>query len=373
MMKFSTKPIGILCLIFLVVSCQRGLEPPVIVATQKPTIASLEIPVFTTTVNSNPSPTLTSTPQPALVVHEWQPERVLAFLEIIPGDGGGMPFHPPRFTLYANGDLFITRSLGEVHQYREQILFRKLGEREICQNLNTLDQIGFFDYDPSTYEFVGGNPNIKGGPSIRIEVNGWRSHKHDYYELGLYLQDELTGELTAQWLVNRQPGQDDQDGFPIISPSLRSAYYFFVEYPNRGFEIYQPEKLVVWIEKIGFADNSNNQAKAWNLQNMPISVLSNRIDPFDNDSSNDYLVLTGRDASSIFNYIGQRISTEIYYETDGNGKRTYYMFYARPLLPYESIGSYGSQIPAPDSEKPNFMIKCYPSDGVMIIPTPSIP
>lgn len=362
----------ILVSILFLVSCQQKVQPSLTVDTEEPVVVRLETQTATSTVSPVPSQTLTNTPQPSLVEHEWQPERVLLSFRFTPGDGGGIPFPPLHFVLYANGDLFITRSLGEVYQYQKQMFFRKLDEREICQNLNTLDQIGFLDYDPSTYEFVGGSPNVVGGPSAQIELYAWKSHKHEYYELGMYLDDEITGEMT-NILIKQGDDVKSRDGFPIIPSSLRSAYYFFTEYPSQNFEVYQPKQLFVWIEKIGLDENGNDQARAWNLQNMPISVLSNRIDPFDNDSSNDYLILTGREASEIFNYIDERISTEIYYETDGNDKRTYYMFYARPLLPYESIGSYGSQISTLDSKKPNFTLKCYPSDGVLPIPTPSIP
>jgi hypothetical protein len=57
---------------------------------------------------------------------------------------------------------------------------------------------------------------------------------------------------------------------------------------------------------------------------------------------------------------------------DGNKK--YYALFARPLLPYEVLGDYGmSEIPAPGSPEPNFKLTCYPSDGVLPIPSPSNP
>jgi hypothetical protein len=181
-----------------VLSCLQRTRPYVAPETQEPVIVRTETQAVTSAVSPTSSPTRTSTPQPPLVEHEWQPEWVLLSFNFTSGDGGGdlRPPLAPKFILYADGNLFVERFLEKGSQF----LVKKLERKEICQTLNTLDQIGFLDYDPSSYEFIGGGPYVMGAGGVSIEVNSWKSHNGNYYILSRSLYDELTGKYSDELL-----------------------------------------------------------------------------------------------------------------------------------------------------------------------------
>lgn len=332
-------------------------------------------PSRTPTPSLTPFPTLTISPtstlQPSLTEHQWRPERVLISLEFTPGDGGGFAPRAPSFILYADGSMFTTRFLEIDHDYKEQLLFKKIGRKEICQNLNTLDQIGFLDYNPESYIFTDGGPQIQGAGSASIRVNAWKAQEGHYYELPLYIGPNFPDSLAS--ILDLK----NQKGFPVISPALRNAYYFLSEYSAEGFEIYKPDRLAVWIrpleqDSIDYVE-SNENPKEW-AQNAPsLTSMFAKIDYGNNDASFRYLVLTGRNANVVYHFLNESFGADYYYELKNNGERVYYVLSARPVLPYELPLGYTSQIPAPGSVKPDFKLTCYPSDGVLPTPTPSLP
>lgn len=357
----------------LVLSCQQGTRPSVATETQEPLTVRTETQTVTSTVSPARSPTMTSTPQPPLVEHEWEPEQALMLFRFTAGDGGGIIAQsaPPRFILYADGGLFVTRSTED--DSRQQLFFKKLTREEICQNLNTLDQIGFLDYDPSTYEFVGDGPMMMGAPGVYMEVNSWKSHKSHYYELGLFIPDKLTGRTPAE-LRMQDPGENMEYSSPVISPALQTAYYFFTEYSVQGFEIYQPERLAVWLVPLKSMTDEAATAREWTLTNLSLDQLSAQVDIMDDEFLNDTIILKGKDASLAFNEFDRSFSLDgrYYFQTSPDGEKEYYLVYARPLLPYE-VQTSPETYEIMDSPKPDFKLKCYPSDGVVPPPTPSIP
>jgi hypothetical protein len=371
-------------LVLLLLSLLTACAPATLLATASASFtpsltlqpSQTRYPSRTPTPSLTPFPTLTISPtstlQPPLTEHQWQPERVLISLEFTPGDGGGFAPSYPSFILYADGNMFKTGFLKIENEYRKQLLFKKLGRKEICQNLNTLDQIGFLDYDPSDYQFIGGYPSVQGGGSVYIRVSAWKPHNNIYHELGIYLNEEMASSLNENRIdIN------DQRGFPVISPALRNAYYFLSEYSAEGFEIYKPDRLAVWIrpleqDSIDYVENNENP-KEWARNAPSLASMFAKIDYGNNDASFRYLVLTGRDADVVYHFLNESFGADYYYELKNNGEKIYYVLSARPVLPYELPLDYTSQIPAPGSVKPDFKLTCYPSDGILPIPTPSIP
>ena len=325
-----------------------------------------ETPNITSTVTPTFTPTLTSTPQPPLAVHEWRPDTVLISVRDSLGDGGVTvgDLGPPKFILYADGSLFITRTDRVDGDFQRRILAKQLNREKICQHLNTLDQIGYLDYDSSTYTFIGGEPNSIGGPSIKIDVNAWISKSDWFYDLEYYLQNNVVQEIYGQ------------DGYPIVSPALRDAHKFLYEYPIDDFEIYAPDRLGVWISPVGkvFFDSYGLYAKYGENNNISIISLLNDAEFLRDNEYQKFVILNGRDAQSLYDYFGNVIGIDYFYIEDPkeeDGKK-YYEVFVRPLLPYEMpSGSYLSTIPVPDLPKPNFKLTCYPSDGVLPIPSPS--
>ena len=222
----------ILFVVLFMVGCQstpsivpptETLFPPITPIpseTLAPTQTSSPLPTLTAsvTVQLTFTPTLTSTPQPPLVIHEWNPETVLISMRESMGDGGMSvgDLGPPPFILYADGSLFVTKTIVVDDRHQTQVLVKKMSKKEICQHLNTLDQIGYLDYDSSNYTFIGGEPYWIGSKSIFITINAWKAKSDWYYDLAFSMDENTIRDLYGQ------------DGYPIISPALRDIYYFLM-------------------------------------------------------------------------------------------------------------------------------------------------
>jgi hypothetical protein len=183
--------------------------------------------------------------------------------------------------------------------------------------------------------------------------------------------EELTGEIASNFAKD---GRDinNRDGFPIISPALRNAYYLFVDYPVDGFEVYQPEKLAVWIRPLEPQEFPDIQWEQWHLAALSIANMFSRIDSKDAGFDEHYLTLYGQEARALYKFLDESFSTKYYLEVNKLGERNYYAFHARPLLPYEQPGTYDTGIPAPAATPASLKLKCNPSDGVMPVPEPNL-
>ena len=214
---------------------------PTLTPSRTPIPSKTSIPSETSTLTFAVAPaftsTPTSTPQPPLVEHEWNPETVLISMDWSPGDGGGHigDLGPPTFILYADGNIFMLNLLKLEDGYHVQVLNKKLNRLELCKHINTLDQIGYLDYIPSDYSFIGDKSLVIGAPSISINVNAWKSSSGSYYGLIDYLENDTVKEYYGK------------NGYPIISPALQNAYHFLDQYPSQGLEVYNPERVLLWI------------------------------------------------------------------------------------------------------------------------------
>jgi hypothetical protein len=321
----------------------------------KTPIPSTIVPTFTITP--------TSTSQPPLTEHEWKPETVLISMRFSPGDGGGFigDLGPPSFILYADGSLFILNWLEVDNEYRVEVLTKKLDRLELCKHINTLDQIGFLDYSPSDYLFIGGESLVDGASSVQIAVNTWKSKSGDYYGLSLFLKDNIVKEYYGQ------------NGYPIISPALRTTYRFLDQYPTQGLEVYSPERVLLWIVPAEYYELVDPSAiiPTWQLNSPSLRTLMERAHVSAYDENIRSIILDGKEAKSVYTYFENSMTTRVFEQEMSDGTKEYYALHVRPLLPYELPGEYHrvGQIPAPGSPKPNFKLTCYPSDGVLPVPT----
>jgi hypothetical protein len=136
-----------------------------------------------------PTSVLTSTPVPTLVAHEISQSEALVVLESYGGDGVCHPIpNTPELILFPDGELFINR-----FSYEQQVFLKQraqLSRQETCKLLNSIDQAGFFDYDPATYISDPVNwPLIMGMDTTRITVQTWRSNSVDLYGLDDFIDD----------------------------------------------------------------------------------------------------------------------------------------------------------------------------------------
>jgi hypothetical protein len=301
------------------------------------------------------TPTIPGTPQPPLKEHEWTPEPILLRLDFTRGDGGGIlaSSDPPRFILYSDGNLLLKYPLLAGTPHGDwQLLHKQLTRGEMCRILNTLDQAGFLDYDPSSYEV-----DAKGARGAYIEVNAWKSHKHEYPLLPEYIVQGLTGEIDSNLI-----GVADS---PAIPPALSGAYYLLGDYPAEGTEVYQPEKLVVWVVSLDPQHFPDIQWREWSFSGLSLAWMFSRIELKDDD----FIVLEGAAAKSLYEYLDESFSPRFYAETGRSGEKGYYAFYARPLLPYELPNDDRLVIPDPALAKTSdIRLKCLLSDGVIATP-----
>lgn len=359
------KHLSVLLLIVFLAGCQSAtLEPasaPAAIKTKTP--AATQPP-------KTPPPvyTLTATAQPPLTAHEWTPSPVLLRLDLTAEQNAVLnPAPPPQFMLYADGRAFITRPAIEGYPHgAQQILFKQMERAEACRILNALDQSGFLDYDPQGYQFIGGAPNTTGTADAYLEVNAWKSHRRKYSQLPFYIYEELTGVLTAE-LLHANAEADSRKGFPVISSALRDAYYLTSDYPADGFEVYQPEFSAVWIRQLDPANYPNVQWETWSFPALTISTIAAMTNP-----GSSFAVLRKQGALNLHEYLQEAFSLKYYVEIGRQGERKYYAVYARPLLPYETPGTYAIKTPTPAPTAVNSKLKCSPADGVMEIPAPNL-
>jgi hypothetical protein len=342
----------LLALLFFipVLGCQPESDS---IGTSTPIVTSAPSSV-TSTAYPEITSTLTSTPQPPLQEREWTPKTVLLRLDFIPGEGERFS-GPPHFILYADGNLFLEYPLIAGIPYGDQqMLFKKLERGEMCKILNTLDQVGFLDYDPSDYTL-----NVTGTSGAYIQVNAWKSHKKVYPHLSKYITEELTGQIDPNLA---------EVGFPIISPALRNAYYLLMDYPADGLEVYQPAKFAVWLSPLDPENFSDIKWEQWNFAALSLAGMLSRID----SGNGNFLILDGATPKALYKFLNNSFSTRYYYEIDKRGERKYYVFYIRPLLPHEIPQDHGMFAMEENITLSNLKLKCHPSDGIISIPAPNL-
>ena len=185
------------------------------------------------------TPTFTPTPVPTLVAHEFSQSEPLVVMELHGGDSPCAPISTGLgLILFPDGKLFVDRYMEDLHAFRIQTT--RLSRQETCQLLNSIDQAGFFDYDPASYIF-GESPG-DGAPSIRISAQAWRSNSVDLYALREFLD---------------HPNYFVPSALPTILPALRKTYRLLADYHPVNMEIvtsiaWEYGSLLVVKPRVGF-------------------------------------------------------------------------------------------------------------------------
>lgn len=311
----------------------------------------------TRTPSRTPTPTRTFThtptpkPVPPLIAHEWTTEPILLRFGQIGGDGADpLDYSLPSLILYSDGRLIFR----QWEKSNEDDLPVKLWEvvlnrQEMCALLNTIDQTGFLDYDPSTYLPEGQYLPFDGASDTVIEVNSWRSKQVSLNGLWVFLNGEpsMAGAIVF--------GDPDYGTLPYIPGALRNTYRLLTHYKPKNVHLYQPRRLALRIEQM---DEWSSFGDIWPLTSPTLSDLYKR-----SSSGQDIVITTGAETTAIYQVFGNSMGAKVF---DENTHR--YIVAARPLLPYERLGSdYAfSSVNAPTEFKRP--MSCEPSDGTLAIP-----
>lgn len=274
--------------------------------------------------------TPTRLPSPRIRKQSFDPPSVLAVLTIGQGDGGPLFYIPDNLILYGNGQLILKR---------DPLLRRKLPRKEICRLLYTIEQTGYFDIEPSMFDYFG-----DGGQITILYVGGWDRNTlfHDYIP-DLIFEDHPLYQGNQEYFPN-----------PYIPAGLLETFLLFNDFHPEGMQYYEPQYHFFSVEPWFNTFDSIE----WPVKSHPISDLIR-------SKSNEYgqtLRIISRDElpGDI-----DTLNTGAYFEGDN-----FYYVQSRPAWPYEVIDESGHLVdlgpPASELTEP---IECFVSDGVLPIPT----
>lgn len=317
-------------------------RPPL--PTPIPSQTSTPTPVPTIT----PGPSPTSTRQPPLTDHTWLPGRVLLQMGVEPGNASQQLGPSPDFILYASGQLIVRQCNQTLCSYLTQML----PHRETCTVLNTIDQLGFFDYDPGTFH----SPS-EGGQATFIQVNAWRQAEVRISQLGRWLVD-------PNWF-NKELNCSHCTEIPLIQPALRDTYTFLSTYRPAGMKSYQPDQLAIWISK-PFVEGP---PAPWLLTVPTLADLYER-SKCSAAGQSQAVILSGSEAVQVAEFTNKML-LEGYAPMFTEGSLTLQVV-TQWLLPEQvpaACGEARGSLPGKAAPTPAFSLSCSPQDG--LIPTPS--
>jgi hypothetical protein len=293
-------------------------------------------------------PTWTSTPVPPLTAHSWAPQDILVEYGGYGGDGGWWygDLFPSHFTLLSTGELFIL--YWDDVTASEKLFYVSLSQESVCNLLNSIDQAGFFDYDPDS--FIKDPDHwfspVEGAGYGYINVNAWRYKNITHYAAFTYITEG--DSIKALWAD--ECGECPLIEFPTILPALRDTYSMLSAYRPDTLAVYQPDRIGIWVDTIVEPNNHN----PWPFKEPRLADLSVRnlgLTYGDLSGLMPDLILFGNQASLIYDMLGQSIDGYGIVFTEGDKG---YLAYVRPLLPNE----YKHKVaPLVDS------MRCSPEDG----------
>ncbi len=306
-------------------------------------------PTPSRTPTATPTNTFTPTPEPVapLVAHEWTTEPILLRFGQIGGDGADpLDYSLPSLILYSDGTL-IYRERQEINDdTRVKLRQASLSRQKICALFNTIDQTGFFDYDPVTYLPEGEYLPFDGASNTVIEVNAWRSKQISLDGLWVFLNDEPS---MARAIVFGGPGT-----VPYIPAALRDTYKILSHFKVDSAITYQPNHLAIRIDyAMGYA-----HGQSWPLTTIKMIDLYNR-----SNSGRDMVITKGAESIAIYQAFDGSMTGGIF-EDDTH----VFWIGVRPLLPYEQPDfdySYNA-INAPVDFRRS--MNCDPADGTLPVP-----
>jgi hypothetical protein len=322
-------------------------QTPSRLPTRTPRLPITPLPTKTPTITPSetftPLPTFTAKPFPPLVSHDFKPNPILVtYKNVSEGFCDSVcPAYPVPFVLFGDGNLFIFNEAEINGHYEDRFLHKKLDRSETCRILNTIDQVGFFDFNPSSYKI----PEVYDASTWRIEIYAWRTKDVSLYALGDLLD-----------IANSDPSLSDD----IAPASALRTFNLLYNYPSDGLETYIPNLLVIWIWKSSIDDAD---VREWKTDDISLDKLFEK-----GGSAQDALphpiFLDGSDAKNIYAMFD---NFDYYGDVTQSGER--YRVYLRPVLPFEKITKDGAWL-KPDAQRMNLPnnLHCSPLDGVMLIP-----
>ena len=331
-------------------ACSPAVNAPAI-PTAESTATSTALPPTGTAIPRTPPtliPTATSTPVPPLVVHEWSQSETLVTTNSTWFDGycGFEDAYPIDFALFPNGELYVVHWNDEsaAHQIQTTVL----GRQATCNLLNSIDQAGFFDYDPATYVRDPSDAHwpVSGAPSTQISVHAWRTNSVDLYALGWFIDPAEVEQMKKAW--EPQCGACPDLDFPTILPAMRKTSELLVQFRPADLHVYEPGRLGVWV----VANGERADALEWPLKSKTLAALNVSSEFAD---KNPRMILTGADAAIVYKMLGKRFSV---CGTSIREGQAVYRVFARPLLPDEFHAA----------PLPKISLNCSPSDGWIAAP-----
>jgi hypothetical protein len=271
---------------------------------------------------------------PTLVAHKINQSEALVVLESYGGDSAcyNIP-RLPELILFPDGELFTDR-----FSYEQQVFLiqtTRLSRQETCQLLNSIDQSGFFDYDPATYTFdpLAGN-TVFGLDTTRISVQAWRSNSVDLYGLDDFI-DDCQG--------------CDPSSFPVLLSSIYKTYRLLADFHPANLDVSRTDRVGVW----SFGFGPDEPAIPWPFPSISLALASAN---WDQKWYDPLLILQGKDAEAVFEYILQAnpICGDVVVSEAGKS----YGLSVRHLLPYEY----------PTTPRPPVTLSCSPADGWIEVP-----
>lgn len=285
---------------------------------------------------------------PPLQDHTWVPQSIQIFVDKSPGDGGGSYDFPPELILFGDKQLIISNPQSEWFTFKP--LTKALSREETCKLLNTIDQVGYFDYDYTTYR-----PPFEGSQYTHIAVDSWRSNTSWNQALERFVWDFDLDE----WLWPSPP--------PVVLPAIADTYKLLASFSPIGLEPYQPEKLILWLQTPYGEINS----QAWPINTMSLDQLVQirreqhpEVEEFIEGIPiiDSYPIIIEGDF--VTDWLAKEIKNGIY----SQGNLTYEVL-VRPLWPFEALNEHGNTfIDETIIPTPTEAIQCKVSDGVLPIP-----
>ena len=312
------------------------------------------IPSFTPTIGPTftitPGPSPTSTPQATLASHQWQPQEVL-ILAGTRDTNSRTPFGTNiNFILLADGQLIVRNCSQDVCSY----LTGQMDRSQICSLLNTIDQAGFFDYDPST--FISPQQSAH---KVFIQVNAWRSMSIELDQLDQWL-------LNPDWLSSQLNCTDCVQP-PTIPSALADTFFLLKYFRPDNLETYLPREMAVWMTSPWV----EGKTAPWPLDSPTLSDLYDRSRCQGSDQS-QAVILQGDEASRVSEYINQMLA--LGYAPVFSDGQLKLQIVTQWLLPFEipaGCSSSGAQSTLTPTPAPVQAMQCSPADGLVPIMTPT--
>jgi hypothetical protein len=257
----------------------------------------------------------------------------------------------PFFVLYASGELILQQCQGN----QCGLFSQQLETGEVCRLLNRIDQSGFFDYDPASYQ-----PPESGGPSIAIQVNAWRSKAVDLDQLDQWIAD-------PGWFARQQQCKQCPAG-PQILPALLNTYDLLSRYQPVEEKPYVADRLAVWVSQPWLAGTP----QPWTGTELSLTSLY-QASRCSNPQQSQAVVLTGSEAGQVSELVDAATTNNnapIFSEDPLQLQlQTRWLF---PLEAAPGCGEASNTLPAANAPTPSFTLSCQPANGLADIPTSAV-